>query len=145
MSVSFVLLSMFGLAVGAGAQQQDPTRLPGRQASEFSLEQNYPNPVTVDTRIPFTLGDDLFTEGRPVIVSVRIFNLLQQFVATPTALRHPAGDGVPALQLEYQGPGRHEVYWNALAQNGQPVVSGVYWVQLSVNGVSRTQRMFVSR
>jgi hypothetical protein len=143
-SVLLVLLSMMGLAAG-GSAQQDPTRLPGRQASEFSIEQNYPNPVTSETRIPFTLSESLFAEGGPVVVSIRIVNVIQQFVASPSALRHPVGEGVPVMLLEYHQPGRHEALWNAQDRNGQRVVPGVYWVQLTVNGASRQQRMFVSR
>jgi hypothetical protein len=147
LGVSFVLLTTFGLAAGADAQQ-DPTRQCGQQASEFSLEQNFPNPFSAQTqtRIPFTLCESLFAEGRSVVVSMRVVNVIQQFVAPPTAISHPAGEGVPAVQLEYFQPGRYFAAWDARDQNGMPVVPGVYWVQLTVNGLpTATRRMFVSR
>jgi len=142
--VLVVLLSMFGLAGGAEAQQ-DPSRSSGRQTSEFSLEQNYPNPFSADTRIPFTLGESLFAEGRSVVVSMRVLNLLQQFVAAPSALRHAAGEGVPLVQLDYGQPGRYEAYWDGRDQNGRSVSAGMYWVQLTVNGESRGQRVQMAR
>lgn len=142
--VLLALLSTFGFAVGADAQQ-DPTRSLGQETSEFSLEQNYPNPFSNETRIPFILGNDLFRDGRTAIVSMRVHNLLQQFVAAPTALRHASGEGVSMTQLEYGEPGRYEAFWDARDQNGHPVPSGVYWVQLTVNGLSKARRMFVSK
>lgn len=111
----------------------------------FRLEQNYPNPFNPETTIPFVLGEDLFVDGAPVVVSVRIYNLLQQHIATPVALRHPVGEGVPVLQLEYTAPGRYETRWDGKDRNGRQVASGVYFVRLTVNGVSKLMRMFVAK
>lgn len=144
--VLFVLLSTFGLSTGAAAQQ-DPTRLPGRQASEFSLEQNYPNPFRAQnqTRIPFVLGERLFAEGVPVMVSLRVSNVLQQLVAAPTAISHPAGDGVRVLDLEYSQPGRHLALWDGRDQNGNALAPGVYWITLTVNGETKNRKMLLAR
>jgi hypothetical protein len=144
--VLIVLLSTFGLTTGAAAQT-DPTRPIGRQATEFSLEQNYPNPFRAQTptRIPFVLGERLFAEGAPVVVSMRVYNVLQQLVAVPTAISHPAGDAVAVLQLEYGQPGRHLALWDGRDQNGNPLVAGVYWVQLTVNGMSTNRRVFLAK
>lgn len=141
--VLLVLLSTSVLATDVSAQE-DPTR-PRQRSGDFSLEQNYPNPFNPETRIPFVLGGDLFEDGRGALVSMRIFNVLQQFVAAPTALRHAAGEGVSVIQLEYQQPGRYEAYWDGRDQNGHLVASGVYWVQLTVNGASKARRMFVQK
>jgi hypothetical protein len=140
--VLFVLLSIVGFATSASAQQVRPT---GKQDSGFNLEQNYPNPFNPETTIPFVLGDELFTEGRPVIVSVRIFNVLQQFITAPTALNHPHGEGVPVLNLEYPFPGRFEAYWDGRDGSGRQVASGVYFVQLAVNGNTTHRKMFVTK
>jgi hypothetical protein len=143
--VLIVLLSSFGLVTGAAAQ--DPTRPVGREAIEFSLEQNFPNPFRAGspTRIPMVLGESLFSEGGRVIVSLRVYNVLQQPVAIPTAIGHPAGDGAPVLDLEYTQPGRHLALWDGRDQNGNPLVAGVYFVQLVVNGERLTRRVFVAR
>jgi hypothetical protein len=133
--VSLVLLALLGLA-GDVAAQQDPTRPCSAPASEFSIEQNYPNPFLAGsaTRIPFDLCDALFAEGRPVVVTLRVVNVIQQFVAAPVALNHPSGAGVPATQLEYVQPGRYFAEWDGRDTNGRLVASGIYWVQLAVAG-----------
>lgn len=144
--VLFVLLALLGLPGDASARQ-DPRAPCERQTSEFSLEQNFPNPFAAGTatRIPFTLCESLFAEGRPVVVSLQIVNVIQQFVAAPAARGHPMGEGVPTTQLEYFQPGRYFAEWDGRDQNGTPVASGVYWVRLIVNGSSATRRMYVAR
>ena len=141
-SVLFVLLSLFVVAEGLSAQDSGPPTSSG-QANGFQLIQNYPNPFNPETTIPFILGEDLFVDGRPALVSVRIFNLLQQLVASPVALGHPTGDGIEVVQLEYAQPGRFEAFWNGTDQSGRQVASGIYLVQLTVNGISKTRKMFV--
>ena len=142
---ALLVLLLFTLVPAQMAAQQPGTATTGRTTSGFSLEQNYPNPFNPETTIPFSLGADLFAEGGSAVVSIRIYNMLQQFVAAPTALRHPAGEGAAVLDLAYATPGRHEAYWDGLDQNGRQVASGVYFVQLTVNGQSRYRRMFVTK
>jgi hypothetical protein len=144
--VLLVLLALYGRAAEVNAQQ-DPARSCERQTSEFFLEQNFPNPFAAGTptRIPFTLCEGLFAEGRPVVVSVQVVNVIQQFVAAPAAREHPAGEGVPIVRLEYLRPGRHLAEWDGRDQNGSPVASGIYWVRVTVNGAPQTRRMFVTR
>ncbi len=140
--VLFLLLSILGLAASASGQEVGPV---GKQDSGFILEQNYPNPFNPETKIPFVLFEDLFVDGKPVVVSIRIFNVLQQFITAPTALNHPNGEGVPVLELEYPYPGRFEAYWDGRDERGRQVASGVYFVQLTVNGRTQFQRMYVTK
>lgn len=137
-----VLLSMLLAAGGLSAQEAGQAGSAG-QANGFQLEQNYPNPFNPETRIPFVLGEDLFADGGSVVVSLRIFNLLQQFVAAPVALGHPSGEGVPVLQLEYTQPGRYEAYWDGNDNSGRQVASGIYIMRLTVNGSSQIRKMYV--
>ena len=116
-----------------------------RPSGGFSLGQNYPNPFNPETRIPFDLNEDLFSDGETPVVSIRIFNILQQLVAVPTALRHPLGEGVPVSDLEYPSPGRYEAYWDGTDGSGREVASGIYLMQLTVNGVSQTRKMYVTK
>ena len=112
----------------------------------FQLDQNYPNPFNPETTIPFTLGEELFVDGRPAVVSIRIFNVLAQLVEYPVALRHASGEGVPVDQLEYTQPGRYEAYWDGTDQMGRQVASGIYLMQLSVNGMKPiTRKMYVMK
>lgn len=135
-----VFLSLF-LAPGIAAQNPGPPTRTARGG--FELEQNYPNPFNPETTIPFTLGEELFAGGGPVVVSLRIFNLLSQPVAVPVALSHPAGAGVEVRNLEYTQPGRHEAFWDGTDQSGRQVASGIYFMQLTVNGQSVSRRMYV--
>ena len=83
---------------------------PSAWASAFDLQQNYPNPFNPQTTIPFVLHQELFVEGRPAQVSIRIFNGLTQLVASPVALGHPSGEGAVLMQLEYARPGAYEAF-----------------------------------
>lgn len=145
LKLSYCLLVTSLLFVNAGtASAQNPGPQPRTAgAGAFELEQNYPNPFNPETTIPFILGDELFVDGNPVVVSLRIFNLLSQPVAFPVALSHPAGAGVPVRTLEYGQPGRHEAFWDGTDQSGRQVASGIYFMQLTVNGQSVSRRMYV--
>ena len=142
----FLLLALFVLtsAPGVSAQGADGAEPNRQQESGFTIGQNYPNPFNPETRIPFELLEGLFVDGRTAIVSIRIYNVLQQFVATPTALNHPLGQA-PLVDLEYTSTGRYEAYWNGLDQFGREVASGIYFVQLTVNGERAIIRMYVTK
>ena len=139
-----VSLAVLALAGGRPlvAQQGPPADGP---PAGFGLEQNYPNPFNPETRIPFVLSEELFVDGRPPVVTIRIFNILQQVIAVPTALRHPLGEGVPVASLEYPAPGRYEAFWDGTDRNGRQVASGIYLMQLTVNGASQTRKMYVTK
>ncbi len=109
------------------------------QASGFDLQQNYPNPFNPATTIPFILHEGLFAEGRPTVVSIRIFNALQQLVASPVALGRSSGEDAELTQLEYAQPGTYEAFWDGTDQSGRQVASGIYFVQLDVNGLPPKQ------
>ncbi len=142
--VSFVLLAMLGLSIVPNLSAQEVGAGRSGQESGFQLEQNYPNPFNPETRIPFVLNEDLFVDGGPVYVSMRIYNLLQQPIARPVALNHPAGE-VELSRLEYTSPGRYEAFWDGKDTNGRSVASGVYFLQLTVNGKSKHIRIIVTK
>lgn len=138
------------LALGAGVA---PVRgqEPGEPASEqsgddgFRLEQNYPNPFNPSTRIPFVLEEALFEASDSAVVSIRIFNVLQQVVAVPTALNHPDGTGKAVDRLVYTSAGRKEAYWDGFDRQGRQVASGIYYMQLVVNGETQLRKMVVAK
>lgn len=137
-----VLLCLFCGAEAVSAQQDARNS----QANGFQLEQNYPNPFNPETTIPFNLSEDLFVDGRPVRVSIRIYDILAQLVAHPVALGHPSGEGISVDDLEYYQPGRYEAFWDGTDQMGRQVASGVYLLQLSVNGLKPlTRKILVSK
>lgn len=118
---------------------------PGRDRG-FQLEANFPNPFNPETRIPFTLGDELFKEGKPVKVTLVIFTTLMNVVAFPTALETDQGNARKLQNLEYTSPGRKVAFWDGHDLSGREVASGVYMYQLIVDGVkSPLQRMVVAK
>lgn len=125
--------------------QDTGSNAPPATESGFELQQNYPNPFNPTTRIPFALQPSLFADGRPVIVTMRIFNVLQQLVAFPTALNHPMGNGMPVRELEYESPGQKEAFWDGRDMNGRQVASGIYYLQVIVNGKRRVMPMIVAK
>jgi hypothetical protein len=130
LGVGVVLLLGFGLfATPMTAQTGNSTRDRG-----FQLQQNFPNPFNPETTIPFDLFPAMFENGKPVVVTIRIFNVLHQPVVVPTALNHPAGNGTAVESLEYATPGTHLAYWDGLDKDGRKVASGLYYVLLEVNG-----------
>lgn len=141
--VLLLVLSMLILPGHLHAQQEEGVGARGDTADGFRLGQNYPNPFTTETRIPFELFEEAFPEGRPAVVSMRIFNLLRVYVGSPSALNHPVGEGVPLLELEYGSPGRYEAHWDGRDRNGSRVASGLYILELTVNGRSKVMRMWV--
>jgi hypothetical protein len=80
--------------------------------------------------------------GRPAVVTLRIFNVLQQFVASPKALNHSQGS-VAVENLEYDSPGLKEAFWDATDRQGRKVASGIYYQQLIVNGERRGLKKMV--
>jgi hypothetical protein len=93
----------------------DPT-LP----QEFRLLQNYPNPFNPATTVAFSLT-------RTEKVTLRVYNLLGQVVATPLS--------------EVRGPGTHTI-----TVDGSGLTSGVYFYRLEINsGLVETKRMVLIR
>lgn len=135
------------LCVPSVASAQDSGASPqGGQTDGFQLDQNYPNPFNPETTIPFTLSEELFVDGRPAVVTIRIFNILAQVVAHPVALGHASGEGVPVDQLDFLRSGRYEAYWDGTDQNGRQVASGIYLMQLTVSGHKPiTRKMYVMK
>ena len=142
-SVSLVLLISLVLACPLSAQESGPPGSSGG-TSGFQIEQNYPNPFNPETTIPFVLGEDLFVSGQPVVVSIHIYNILQQEVARPVAKNHPLGE-VRVDGIEYTAPGRYEAWWDGLDRSGRQVASGVYLVRLTVNGQHKLMKMYVAK
>jgi len=137
----FAILGLAPSALSAQASGQDESE---RGESGFTLGQNYPNPFNPETRIPFVLKEELFASGQPVVVSVRVFNMLQQFVAAPVALDHPDGEKA-LIDVPYTQPGEYEAFWDGHDQTGREVASGVYFVQMTVNGEVQIKRIVVAK
>ncbi len=137
--VSVVLLLAAGLLSAPAMAQETP---PGSRPN-IQLKPNYPNPFNPTTVIPFWLPDEMFEDGRPVVVSIRIYDSLMRLVATPSALNHPSGHAALVDKLVYTQAGLHEAFWDGTNAAGRKVPSGVYIARLEVNGERAAPRKLV--
>ncbi|MBN2105526.1 T9SS type A sorting domain-containing protein [bacterium] len=88
--------------------------------SDFRLYQNYPNPFNPSTTIDFQLEK---TES----VQLVIYGI--------------TGRRVKTLINERLGSGMHQVLWNGLDDNNEPVPSGVYFCRLETDMHQAIQKM----
>jgi len=136
--VGVILLLALGLVAKPSYAQVSGAGPPDARDRGTRLEQNYPNPFNPETRIPFVLDEALFEDGTPVRVTIRIFNILGQQIATPIALNHTERPGAPVDRLVYTTAGRHEAHWDGrYERTGQEVPSGQYYVQFIVEARER--------
>jgi hypothetical protein len=129
-------------ALGAAA----PTPAAGQRAMPprvrrlGTLGQNYPNPFKPDTWIPFTV-DDCNGRGGQRVVSLRVYNVLAQLVATPVL--HGAGVPMAAVRLSC---GSYLAHWDGhVALGRRKADSGVYVYELVIDGQRSSRKMFVAR
>lgn len=140
-----VFLLAGSLSPPRAAGQNGPVLRSGEETdSGILLEQNYPNPVSPETWIPFVLPPSLFEDGGSVRVTMRIYTSLFQVRAIPVAMDHPNGGMQRVINLEYTEPGRKIAYWDGKDLAGRLVASGVYYLQLVVPGQpTRTLKLIV--
>jgi len=87
---------------------------------EFTLLQNYPNPLNQSTKIEFTLPHSGF-------VSLNIYDLLGRKVRT--------------LVSENLTPGYKSVLWDGKDDSGKEAASGIYFYQLKVRDYSEAKKL----
>lgn len=114
-----------------------------------SLGQNYPNPFNPETTIPFSIGgaptcSDL---GRQYRVSLKIYNVLAQLVATPVLQGGSASvAGGQPLAGVLLTCGQYTAYWDGkYMNNGREVASGVYMYRLEIDGKPIIRKMIVMK
>jgi hypothetical protein len=142
-----LVLGAFMPSRSAAQGSQNPPG--GGQGAGSQLGQNYPNPVTQDTRIPFVIGDGqgCTDSGRQHRVSLRIYNLLAQLVAVPV-LQGGAGNAAGGELLEnlLLTCNRYDAYWDGkYSQTGEDVASGIYLFRLEVDGKVLVKKMIVRK
>jgi hypothetical protein len=93
----------------------------------FSLSQNYPNPFNPSTKIKFSIPLSRgVTEGRGVLTSLKIYDILSREVAT--------------LVNEPLQPCTYEVEWDA-----SNFASGIYFYKLEAGTFSQTNKMVLMK
>jgi len=157
-AVICVVVGVLGGAVAASpvaAQTGQPGTLPSstkhQEGALLALGQNYPNPFSPTTRIPFAVGDPpaCSNPGRRYRVSLKIYNLLAQLVAVPVMADAPGSAGplgqpVEALDLPC---GQYTAFWDGTGVlNNRPVAQGLYLYRLEVNGRAvAARKMMIQR
>jgi len=94
--------------------------------ADFELSQNYPNPFNPSTQISYTIPGVISTEGRSPKVSLKVFDIL--------------GNDVATLVDEEKSSGRYEVSFNATG-----LASGVYIYRLMAGTFVETKKMVLLR
>src|SRR3989441_10580979 len=125
-------------AGGAGAARGQGTGPP----PTVQLKQNYPSPFNPATTIPFALSADLFANGHRPVVSLKIYNVLAQLVATP--ILQGSGEQVDNLQLSCSSATEcsFSAYWDGnVRSTGQQAASGVNIYQLVVRSEEHTSEL----
>ena len=101
-------------------------RLLTRVAPEkTALFPNYPNPFNPETWIPYQLGE-------ASSMTITIYDMLGNVVKRIELANQPKG--------VYRTQNR-AAYWDGFNQAGEPVPTGVYFVQLKTEGFQQTRRM----
>ncbi|HWL40545.1 MAG TPA: T9SS type A sorting domain-containing protein [Gemmatimonadaceae bacterium] len=145
------MLALSAFMPGRSAAQGISPETGGGQGAGFRLSQNYPNPVTQDTRIRFAVSETqgCTDTGRQHRVNLRIYNLLAQLVAVPVLQGGVgnAGGGEPLENLLLTCSNDYYVaYWNGKSsQTGEDVASGIYLYRLEIDGKVQTKKMIVRR
>jgi hypothetical protein len=89
---------------------------------DMRLNQNYPNPFNPSTTIEFTLP----TSER---VDISIYNIL--------------GQKIKGLVNDKPGKGNHQVIWEGIDDNNNPVSSGVYFVRMTTATDIESKKLFL--
>jgi endoglucanase len=97
---------------------------------DFELYQNYPNPFNPETKIKFTLPD----VGTRYAVSLRIYDILEQEVATLINEEKPAG----TYEITFSTKGR-----SASGGDAFSLSSGIYFYMLTAGDFVKTKKMIL--
>jgi len=112
------------------------------------LGQNFPNPITTETTIPFSIGGAPACPdaGRQFRVSLKIYNVLAQFVGTPVLQGGATGigGGLPINDVLLTC-GQYTAYWDGKYLDGRDASSGVYVYRLEVDGKAIFRKMIVMK
>lgn len=112
------------------------------------LGQNFPNPVTAETTIPFSIGGSpaCMDAGRQFRVSLKIYNVLAQFVGTPVLQGGSTGiGGGQPINDVLLTCGQYTAYWDGKYLDGREASSGVYVYRLEVDGKAIFRKMIVMK
>jgi hypothetical protein len=143
------VLALLSLAPSSAEAQARDSRSSRDPVSGATLGQNFPNPFTTETTIPFTIGSwpECADPGRQYRVSLRVYNLLAQLVAVPvlTGGSSGASTGQPLRDVMLTC-GEYTAYWDGSYSDGsRNVSSGVYLYHLEVDRRPLVKKLVVMK
>jgi Secretion system C-terminal sorting domain len=98
-------------------------------ASEFKLEQNFPNPFNPSTKIKFTIPNVIASGAKQSqLITLKVYDILGNEIAT--------------LVNEELSAGEYEVEFNSSAIEHHPS-SGIYFYQLKAGEFIQTKKMIL--
>ena len=129
---------LVGVGPPAAAQENRPPPPP----PVASLGENTPNPFFPATLIPFSIRPEECTDGQQPLVSLKVYNVLVQVVAIPV-LQSGKGEVLENIRIPC---GNHVALWDGRTLDGRSEPApGVYYCQLTVDGVRFTRKMIVRK
>jgi flagellar hook assembly protein FlgD len=108
-----------GQTFRVSSSEHTETELMEISPRNFELNQNYPNPFNPTTEISFNME-------KPGHVNLEIYNIIGQKVKT--------------LVDRHMDTGTHSVEWDA-----SNCASGIYFYKITINGVSQSQKMLLTK
>ncbi|MEO0225934.1 MAG: FlgD immunoglobulin-like domain containing protein, partial [candidate division WOR-3 bacterium] len=122
-SGGYYVLNFFVQNLGPGYQNQiGESKNNPLLVTEFLSP--HPNPFTKTTSIQFTLA-------QPGNVSLKIYN--------------PAGQLVATLLNHFEKPGRYNLLWKGIDDNGKRVASGIYYCELIAGSYHSIKKVILAR
>lgn len=132
------VLALCAVPLNPAAGQRAGTPPRGRRLG--TLGQNYPNPFKPDTFIPFSI-EDCNGPGGQRVVSLHVYNVLAQKVATPVLF----GARVPLSNVRLSC-GAYTGYWDGRGpRSTRRATTGVYVYELVVDGQKSARKMFFAK
>ena len=129
---------LLGVGPPAAAQENRPPPPP----PVATLGENTPNPFFPATLIPFSIRPEECTDGQQPLVSLKVYNVLVQVVAVPV-LQSGKGEVLQDIRIPC---GNHVALWDGRTLDGRiDPPPGVYYCQLTVDGVRFTRKMIVRK
>lgn len=136
--LAFGVLLLLGVGPPLAAQENRPPPPP----PAATLGENTPNPFFPATLIPFSIRPEECTDGQQPLVSLKVYNVLVQVVAIPV-LQSGKGEVLQNIRIPC---GNHVALWDGRTLDGRTdPAPGVYYCQLTVNGVRFTRKMIVRK
>lgn len=137
-----LLRSVVGaLLLGMVAQPATAQRSSDRPL--VSLEEPRPNPVLPAALVPFTIDPEVCRKDHVPQVSVKVYNVL----ANPVATLRLRGRQAQPLDNRPLRCGNHVAVWDGTIDDGTRVAPpGIYYIQLAVDDRSpRTRKVIVTQ